>query len=102
MCVCECVYVCIAILYNSACTSHPLKHAYLQCVLFHHTPHQWVFGVCGLCVRALRGMNEKLTLMVGLTDFQLLLYDQSHGLQQTFPGAGDGLHSQAKVRLGPS
>ena len=47
-------------------------------------------------------MNEKVALMVDLTDFQLLLYDQSHGLQQTFPSAGDGLHSQAKVRLGPS
>ena len=32
--VCMCMCVCM-ILYNSACTSHPLKHAYLQCVLFH-------------------------------------------------------------------
>ena len=42
MCECVCVRVCMCmcvcmILYNSACTSHPLKHAYLQCVLFHHT-----------------------------------------------------------------
>ena len=52
--------------------------------------------VC-VCVCVHGGMNEKFTR---LTDFQLLLCDQSHGLHQPFPRAGDGLHSQAKVRLG--
>ena len=80
---CVCVYICESASFVCVCVT------------------MGVWCVCGLCVHALR-INEKVALMVDLTDFQLLLYDQSHGLQQTFPRAGDGLHSQAKVRLGPS
>ena len=58
----------------------------------------FTFAFCMfVCVCVHGGMNEKFTR---LTDFQLLLCDQSHGLHQPFPRAGDGLHSQAKVRLG--